>query len=153
MNNLSRSEMKVLAALVYCESTAISIRQVYRGQKVQKLAIALEEACRGASAGIGYLNSVPARQTAKLQRLIESHRRETGATHQTPVITSVCLGLMSDILLALPPHSGKKPYLEAVETAMRQLHGYFDRKGQKWDEYLAAGKIIEVWDDQFELAA
>ena len=151
----SRSAKAALMALGIIDAQAMFIRNVYLHRPNNKTVLQLcrqvtasAEAARRQWPGNLTQREVDIMQT-KLKRYLETHL-PIGETLDAPVLTSIALGLLDNLHSHVRGNQKEGPVSVCI-TKVRRLHGYFDRKLDKFKLYDLANKKVNAYHQEVEL--
>lgn len=63
-----------------------------------------------------------------------------------PEWSSVCLGMLDEVLSHLKDKR-RREAIERVMAGVNAMHRYFDRRGDRDDDYESAGEVVDKWQE------
>lgn len=148
---LSRAGRKTLAALTLCELVAVGIVQNYRerprSKTIRGLGERLTERCEEAAKAFGLRRSIPAKDVDRVAARLRRFEEQVLRLEPIPltVATSLALGALDEPLREVTDPARRRA-LERVETTLRQIHRYWDRRLDKWADYETATRYLDSFD-------
>jgi hypothetical protein len=141
----SKSMKNVISVLALSNGIALVVKNSTQAKTPTQYANKLDEACT--SAFQLWPGSLEKRELSSIySRLAAFEQQNIPEQGRPEFLTSIALGLI-DGLEQVIKDPIKRTALERVGKALCQVHGYYDRRWDKFEIYEAAGRCIEQWDN------
>lgn len=151
----SRARMKTFTALAFARGLALTFESVYRTKERNKTILAI--LARVKSASDAAFDMWPHDLTQKdiriLSAKIEALRQEQFSEGKpATVLISFTEGVVGDVRDHIK-NSRRGKALDELIAALEAWRKYYDRKGDKFDEYDEANEGVKAWDKKIEAEA
>lgn len=140
----SKSFRNIVSVIAMANGIALVIKSATSAKTPNALADKLDQECEQAFKL--WPDSLDKKELDKIYaRLAEFERVAIPERGRPELLTSIALGLIDDLTQVIRDPV-KRTALQHIESALDKIHGYYDRRLDKFETYEMANQCIQHWN-------